>query len=538
MSAMLFSSCWGESMFGWRNYLIRIFILALSFLAFGIYAGYDSFNKLGWAKVPATLLSAEPKCAMESEQRGFMTRTTTTERIDCEAAGNFKIRHPEKDWTLRKSWLLHLAVAGPRPIATSMMVYDEFHLKPGDALRVIQDPADTARVMPADTSTRGFGLAAGTLFFAVLLLLFILWRRRRAWRGAARGEAPPQYTPPPPSLAARRAPAPEPRKPPDPIAPTPVGKAGFVWVRFDLARDRRRGITIQYVQRFEDAAPSEGSPHEYRSDDRICEFRALEYYEWRMFTSYFDAQMQLMPTAVYIFDNSIGVFGLSGSLKLYPDMRRSMGEGMLALTSRGGDRFRSTPDYRVEFVDGPKGVPMQPPRPTDPATAIAATISEERLSLGDKKDIGFVYEDYGAQNAEIGVTITRIHKFEDISIDDPVPYIYSQKGLEFEFRALQYREWRKVTYFNKERLGRQHTATYIIEASIKQGMQDANCRPLTAAEYQTLRQTIKAGMWAAETNDGGSLKAVPDFRLEFVDEADDAPRWPPRPVSQDNAPVG
>ena len=28
----------------WRNYLIRIFILALSFLAFGIYAGYDSFN--------------------------------------------------------------------------------------------------------------------------------------------------------------------------------------------------------------------------------------------------------------------------------------------------------------------------------------------------------------------------------------------------------------------------------------------------------------------------------------------------------------
>src|SRR5205085_81302 len=136
---------------------------------------------------------------------------------------------------------------------------------------------------------------------------------------------------------------------------------------------------------------------------------ARQYCDWRMFTSYFDTQIQLMPVAVYVIENSIAQ-GLQQarisfvSMKIYWDLKRNIGDGILALTSRGGDYFRSIPDYHVEF-DGEGGVPTQPPRPTNPGTVIAASISEQRLSLGDKKDIGFVYEDYGAQNTEISVTI-------------------------------------------------------------------------------------------------------------------------------------
>jgi hypothetical protein len=99
----------------------------------------------------------------------------------------------------------------------------------------------------------------------------------------------------------------------------------------------------------------------------------------------------------------------------------------------------------------------------------------------------------------------------------------------FEFRAATYREWRILPNMGAGKLLRPHTATYVIEESIKQGMMRAKRRPLIAEEYHAVRQNIKDGMWVAETRDGRSLRDIPDFRLEFVDAAGDAPRWPPRP---------
>lgn len=193
-----------------RNYSSRILILALLLLGFGIFVGYDAFSKLSWARVPATLVSADPKCEMTAEERGILTKTTSTANIDCDAVERFKILHPEKDWKVARSWLLQLVVAGPRPLATSMLVFDDLHLQPGDALRVIQDPTDSARVLRADTSSQGFGLAAINGFFGLLVLLYWLVRRgRRPPKVASPGGRPQaQYAPPAPSVAMQPAPAP------------------------------------------------------------------------------------------------------------------------------------------------------------------------------------------------------------------------------------------------------------------------------------------------------------------------------------------
>jgi hypothetical protein len=100
----------------------------------------------------------------------------------------------------------------------------------------------------------------------------------------------------------------------------------------------------------------------------------------------------------------------------------------------------------------------------------------------------------------------------------------------FEFRAARYREWRSAPDgASKGKLTLPHTATYVIEESIKQGTLKAN---LSAAEYRELKQNIKDGMWVAETMGGGALRDIPDFRLEFVNRTEDAPKCPPRPTSQ------
>jgi hypothetical protein len=201
------------------RYSSRSVILGVALLAFGFFVGYDTLTKLGWAHVQATLVSAEPKCQMTSEQTGILTKTTSTATIDCQAVEAFKILHPEKDWTLKKSWMLNLVVAGSRPVATSMLVFDDLHLKPGDALSVIQDPTDSARVLRADQSGHGFALAATMMVFGLLALLHRLLRRGRRPPTAPlqNGEPEAKYAPPPHPPSAM---------PPTPGAPRPFGRRG------------------------------------------------------------------------------------------------------------------------------------------------------------------------------------------------------------------------------------------------------------------------------------------------------------------------
>jgi hypothetical protein len=303
---------------------------------------------------------------------------------------------------------------------------------------------------------------------------------------------------------------------------------GFVWKGFSLARDSLRGITIKPVNRprpFEDLGPGEfWNPYSYSRGDLAFEFLALEYPEWRKFASYGNAELQLMHTATYILERPI-----QNGVKAYPrplssgefqELKRAIRDGMLALVTRGGEYFRRVPDFRIEFIDAARKIPKVPSRPENPASVVAGSLNEGQLALGDNNNIEFVYEDYGAHDADKGITITRISKFEEITPDAPMPYRYSQGRLVFEFRASTYREW------DGEKRARPHTATYVIDESIRQGATKANCGPLSAKEYQELRQNIKDGMWVAETMDGRVLD--PHFRLEFVESANDAPRWPPR----------
>lgn len=317
---------------------------------------------------------------------------------------------------------------------------------------------------------------------------------------------------------------------------------GFVWNAFNLARDYQKGITIQRVHRFDDLGPGDAFPYSYSQGDLTFELGVAQYSgEWRRYISYNDTQLQAMFTAVYIIENPIRhTFlraSLSNSSEEYQELRQNIRDGVLALVTRGGDHFRYTPQFRAEFVDVEKDIPKPPPRPLDPNIA-PTLIPSERPALGNNKNITFVYEDFGAHDAEKGITIKRIHKFEEISIDEPMPYLYSQDDLAFEFRASTYREWRVQPDQNGAKLVRPHKATYVIEESIRLGLARAKCRGLNTEEHQRLKQNIQDGMWVAETRDGRALVDVPDFRLEFVNSVKDAPRWPPRPSNRDTAPFG
>jgi len=249
----------------------------------------------------------------------------------------------------------------------------------------------------------------------------------------------------------------------------------------------------------------------------------MDYSDWRMFTSYNGTELQAVHTATYIVGNSIADESLKGDR----EFKRNIKDGMLALVTRGGFHLRVVPNFRVEFVDSTREVPRRLPRPTNVDDVPAASISHQPLVLGDKQYIEFVYEDYGAHDAVKGITITSIHKFEEVSFDDPMPYIYSQGNVIFEFRASRYCEWRLAPDGPLNgKFVRHHTATYVIEESIKQGMIRANCPP---AEYQELKHYIKDGMWVAETRDGGARRDIPDFRLEFVNCVKDVPKCPSCP---------
>jgi len=201
---------------------------------------------------------------------------------------------------------------------------------------------------------------------------------------------------------------------------------------------------------------------------------------------------------------------------------------MLVLCTSGGEYFRYVPDFRLGFVELERDVPDPPPRPSKPCNLIVKGSAESPLLLGHHKGGGFVYEHASKRNPESDIAIMRIGKLEEISFDDPSPYIYSQGSLQFEFRASQYREWQMTVDDGVEKILHPRTATYVIEESIEQGLR-ASGRSLTPDQTQQLMTNIRQAMWAIETSEV-ILRYTPDFRLEFVRTAKDAPRWAPRPA--------
>jgi hypothetical protein len=299
-----------------------------------------------------------------------------------------------------------------------------------------------------------------------------------------------------------------------------------------LARDLQKGITIELVHRFEDIGPEGSQPFCYSQGDLAFEFRAKTHYEWRIHRSFVAQQLSLTSVGIYPIEYTIRS-GLvragrpSLSAQEYQELKTNIADGMLAFCTSGGEYFRYVPDFRLGFVALDRDVPDPPPRPSEPYNLIVKGSAESPLSLGDHKDVGFVFEHAGVRDPENDIVITRISKFEEISFDDPRPYIYSQGSLAFEFRASKYREWKMTVENGVEKIIHPHTATYVIEESIEQGLRSSG-RSLTPDQHQQLMKNIREGMWAIETSEV-ILRSAPDFRLEFVRSAKDAPRWAPRP---------
>jgi hypothetical protein len=307
---------------------------------------------------------------------------------------------------------------------------------------------------------------------------------------------------------------------------------GFVRHGGMRARDLQKGITIELVHRFEDIGPEGSQPFCYTQGDLAFEFRAKTQYEWRIHRSFVAEELSLTSKAIYLVEYTIRS-GLvragrpSLSAQEYQELKKNIADGMLAFCTSGGEYFRYVPDFRLGFVEFERDVPDPPPRPSRPDNLIARGSAESALSLGEHKGVGFIFEHACVRDLENDIAITPISKFEDISFDDPVPYIYSRGGLAFEFRASKYREWQITVENGVEKITQPHTATYVIEESIEQGLR-ASGRSLTSDQTRQLMRNIREGMWAIETSEV-ILRFAPDFRLEFVRTAKEAPKWAPRP---------
>jgi hypothetical protein len=156
----------------------RLMGLGLALLAISVFIGYDAFDKLRWAEVPATIATVQPKCEMSSEQYLGLTRKTSRETVECGSVEAFRTMHPEKAWKLNQSWLLGLLVAGPRPVKTTMMVYVDAELTPGAALSVIQNPGDPGSVLPTFRGRGNLDMAGTIALLGLAWMipsLFLRW---------------------------------------------------------------------------------------------------------------------------------------------------------------------------------------------------------------------------------------------------------------------------------------------------------------------------------------------------------------------------
>jgi hypothetical protein len=202
------------------------------------------------------------------------------------------------------------------------------------------------------------------------------------------------------------------------------------------------------------------------------------------------------------------------TLEEYGEIKQNIKDGMWAYVTMGGSYPRFDPGFRLEIVRW-KDMPKAPPRPLGLEIANAPDtwpggLHTDRPSARS----GFIYQDRGAYDSDKGITIIRIHKFEDIGPDDPTPYLYTQGDLAFEFRASRYRESRTGPSKDGPKLISQCMAIFVIEDSIKRSMASAKCRSLSPEEYEALKQNIKDGMWVLEA------PKAPEFRIEFVDRAE------------------
>ena len=301
-----------------------------------------------------------------------------------------------------------------------------------------------------------------------------------------------------------------------------------------LACDLQKGITIKAVSRFEDIGPEGSHPYSYSEGDLEFEFRAVGWYDWRISNSTETKDLHSALIAVYIIESTIKprlaeAKHQSLALEKYEALKKKISDGMLVLCTQGGDYFRFVPDFHLEFVEFEKNVPAQPPRPLSFENLTTYGAFESPLSLRHHRDIGFIYKHSSARDSEKSIEITRISKFEEITFNDQMHYIYMQGNLEFEFRASAYRKWlTKPKTINGRKIVWPHMATYVIEESIEQGLR-ARGRHLIGDEFQRLIENIREGLWAIETRCGESLHYVPDFRLEFVRSANDAPKSEHRP---------
>jgi hypothetical protein len=308
---------------------------------------------------------------------------------------------------------------------------------------------------------------------------------------------------------------------------------GFVWNGGFRARDLQKGITIELVHRFEDIGPEGSQPFCYSHGDFTFEFRAKTHYEWRIHRSFVAEDLDFTGIGTYIIENTIrsGLVRAGYSslpVQEYQELKKNIADGMLVFCTSGGEYFRYVPDFRMGFVELERNVPGPPPRPSKPYNLIVKGSAESPLLLGDHRGGGFFYEHASKRDPESDIAIMRISRLEEIRFDDPMPYIYSQGSLQFEFRASRYREWQMTVENGVEKIIHPHTATYVIEESIEQGLQ-ASGRSLTSDQHRQLMKNIREAMWAIETSEV-TLRSAPDFRLEFVRTAKDAPRWPPRPA--------
>jgi hypothetical protein len=300
---------------------------------------------------------------------------------------------------------------------------------------------------------------------------------------------------------------------------------GFVRQSYQCARDYRKGITIRFVSRFEDLGPGDAWPYHYSQGDLSFEFRVIDYNEWRLWISRIsDPSLGMQRVADYVLEPSIrgglAAAKCSASQERYQELKQDILDGMWCLATQGGYRFRFVPDFRVELAASPDAVPKHRQRPASTDHLKSASFFEDMSALREHRNNSFVFEDRGAHDADRNITIKHIAKFE--SADDTRTYVYSQDDVTFEFRASQYREFRRMLVQQVEKLLWPLVGTFVIESSIRKGMIEAKCPPLTPEAYQELKRNIRDGIWEAEAL--GEIKDVPDFRFEFVEGEADVPK--------------
>jgi hypothetical protein len=131
--------------------------------AIGVFAIFDSLDKAGWRKAAARVTALEVSCHMKATEHHIAYKTVSEADIPCEAVDAFKILHSDKSWSSTERFDAMLAVAGADgSTATAQMDLNRIEGRApqvGDALTVIQNPAQPSKVARADSAGTGLMIA-------------------------------------------------------------------------------------------------------------------------------------------------------------------------------------------------------------------------------------------------------------------------------------------------------------------------------------------------------------------------------------------